>query len=117
MTCAWIETSSAETGSSQHDQLRVEREGAGDADPLALAAGELVRDSGRRSSGPARPASSSSRDPRRVARPPSRCRGSRSGSAMISPTVSRGFSDAYGSWKTICICAPQPAQRLARRAR
>ena len=28
------------------DQLRVQREGAGDADALALAAGELVRDSG-----------------------------------------------------------------------
>ena len=27
----------------------------------------------------------------------------RSGSAMIEPTRLRGFSDAYGSWKTICI--------------
>ena len=27
----------------------------------------------------------------------------RSGSAMIVPTRLRGLSDAYGSWKTICI--------------
>ena len=27
----------------------------------------------------------------------------RSGSARISPTVMRGLSDAYGSWKTICM--------------
>ena len=45
MICAWIETSSAETGSSHDDQLRVERERARDADALALAARELVRDS------------------------------------------------------------------------
>ena len=25
------------------------------------------------------------------------------GSAMIDPTVLRGFSDEYGSWKIICI--------------
>ena len=25
------------------------------------------------------------------------------GSAMIEPTVLRGFSDEYGSWKIICI--------------
>ena len=31
-----------------------------------------------------------------------RC-GSRSGSAMMSPTVMRGFSEAYGSWKIIWI--------------
>ena len=43
MTCAWIETSSAETGSSQIDQARLERERARDADALALAAGEFVR--------------------------------------------------------------------------
>ena len=43
MTCAWIETSSAETGSSQTISLGSQGEGAGDADPLALAARELVR--------------------------------------------------------------------------
>ena len=43
MTCAWIETSSAETGSSHDDQARLERKRARNADALALAAGELVR--------------------------------------------------------------------------
>jgi hypothetical protein len=38
-----METSSADTGSSQHDHLGAQRERAGDADALALAAGELVR--------------------------------------------------------------------------
>ena len=43
MICAWIETSSAETGSSQTMKSRLERERPGDADALALAARELVR--------------------------------------------------------------------------
>ena len=34
----WMETSSALTGSSQHDELGLERQGAGDADALALTA-------------------------------------------------------------------------------
>ena len=44
MICAWIETSSAETGSSATIELRLQRDRAGDADALALAAGELVRE-------------------------------------------------------------------------
>ena len=43
MTCAWIETSRAEIGSSATIEVRVQRERPGDPDPLALAAGELVR--------------------------------------------------------------------------
>ena len=43
MTCAWIDTSSADTGSSQTISLRPQRDRARDADALALAAGELVR--------------------------------------------------------------------------
>ena len=42
-TCAWIDTSSAETGSSATISFGLQRERAGDADALALAAGELVR--------------------------------------------------------------------------
>ena len=38
----------------------------------------------------------------------------RSGSPTMSRTVMRGLSDAYGSWKTICI---SPPQRRAARAR
>ena len=41
--CAWIETSSADTGSSQTISFGDERQRAGDPDPLPLAAGELVR--------------------------------------------------------------------------
>ena len=43
MIWAWIETSSAETGSSQTISFGIDGERAGDADALALAAGELVR--------------------------------------------------------------------------
>ena len=43
MICAWIETSSADTGSSADDEVGLDRQRAGDADALALAAGELVR--------------------------------------------------------------------------
>ena len=44
MICAWIETSSADTGSSQMISLGLQRQRAGDADALALAAGELGRE-------------------------------------------------------------------------
>ena len=44
MICAWMETSSAETGSSQTISFGLQRQGARDADALALAAGELVRE-------------------------------------------------------------------------
>ena len=41
-TCAWIDTSSAETGSSATSSLGLQGQRPGDADALALAAGELV---------------------------------------------------------------------------
>ena len=47
MICAWIETSSEATGSSQTRNSGLHRERARDGDALALAAGELVRDSAR----------------------------------------------------------------------
>ena len=43
MTCAWIDTSSAETGSSSRISFGIDGERPSDADALALAAGELVR--------------------------------------------------------------------------
>ena len=85
-----------------HDELRVQRERAGDADALALAARELVRvaaghvrveaDDARaaRSRAPAAPGA--------LPMP-----WISSGSATIDPTVSREFRLAYGSWKTICM--------------
>ena len=47
MTCDCVDTSSDETGSSSTSSVGLERERPGDRDPLALAAGELVRRSGR----------------------------------------------------------------------
>ena len=44
MIWAWIDTSSADTGSSQIDQLGPEGQGPGHADALALATGELGRE-------------------------------------------------------------------------
>ena len=43
MIWAWMETSSAETGSSAMISFGPQRERPGDADPLPLAARELVR--------------------------------------------------------------------------
>ena len=40
-----------------------------------------------------------------------RCRARRIGSATMFPTVMRGLSDEYGSWKTICI-----SRRISRRS-
>ena len=84
------------------DQLRAERERPGDADALALAAGELVRvpvvvlrvqpDELHELAGP-----------RRLIVFFGTVLWIRNGSPMICPTVCRGFSDAYGSWKIICI--------------
>ena len=83
-----------------HDQLGLERERAGDADALALAAGELVRVAvvvlGVQPDGlEQRPAPPSSRPPSGS----TPC--SRYGAPTILPTVCRGFSEEYGSWKII----------------
>ena len=43
ITCAWIDTSSAETGSSARMNSRIDRKRPRDADPLPLSAGEFVR--------------------------------------------------------------------------
>ena len=83
------------------EEVRVQRERPGEPDALALAARELVRVPRTRRPRGARPA----RAARGRAAPRSACRTSwiRSGSPMIRPTECRGFSDANGSWKTICI--------------
>ena len=96
------------------DQLRLQRERARDADPLALAARELVRVAVVVLRAEARRASSSSW---------TRCFASFSvwwianGSPMIWPTLLRGFSDEYGSWKIICISLPQRPQLALRAVR
>ena len=72
------------------DQPRVDRERAGDADPLPLTTGELVRIAGGVSRGEAHPRAAA-RPPDR--RPPARARGRAmvSASRSMLPTVSRGF--------------------------
>ena len=90
MTCAWIETSSADTGSSHTDDRRVHRERARDADALALPAGEFVRIAADELGADSPTVSSSSATRRwRAARAIGSC--SRSGSPTIDPIDRRGF--------------------------
>ena len=68
-----------------------------------------------RSAGRARPARAAR--PTRAARPAASARPwIASGSPMMSPTLIRGLSEPYGSWKTICI-RRRAAQQLPRRQR
>ena len=88
-------------GLVEQDQLRVDRERASDPDPLALTAGELVREPVQMLAVQADAIEQLValgldlvlRDTPRI----------RSGVARICATRLRGFSDACGSWKTICI--------------
>ena len=83
------------------DEVGVERERAGEPDPLALAAGELVRIAARgvgRQADDLEQLADALVASRRVASP-----WIRSGSPTMRPTLWRGLSDAYGSWKTICM--------------
>ena len=84
----------------EHDQLRLDRERAGDADALPLTAGELVRIA----VGVLRRQADEREQLGRPARPPAPCpcHGARGrASPIVVFTRLRGFSDAYGSWKTI----------------
>ena len=83
-------------------EARVQRERPRDADALALPSAEGVRDSGACTRAGDRPGAG--------ARPRGPCRSSRlptplatSGSATMSRSVRRGFSEENGSWKIICI--------------
>ena len=84
------------------DQLRPQRERAGDADALALAAGELVRVA-------VVVLRVQADELEQVLHRPLDARASvltfwiRNGAPTIVPTVCRGFSDEYGSWKIICM--------------
>ena len=96
------------------DQLRLQRERARDADPLALAAGELVRVAVVVLRARARRARAA---PGRAASTSFSVLWIANGSPTIWPTLLRGLSDEYGSWKIICICAPQRAQLPLRAVR
>ena len=84
------------------DEVRVEREGAGEADALALAAGELVRIAGGGVGGQADDLEQLAHALARLACG-SAMPWTRSGSLTIRPTLWRGFRDAKGSWKIICM--------------
>ena len=96
------------------DQVGLGGQSAGDADALALAAGELVRPA---VDGVARQphlvhqrAQRAPRVRRRIcARPKLRI-----GSARMSRTRRRGLSDENGSWNTTCTRAAQRPQRAGR---
>ena len=64
-TPAWMLTSSADTGSSSTMSDGFERQRPGDADALALATGELVREARERGRAPGRPARAARRPARR----------------------------------------------------
>ncbi len=100
MICARIETSSAETDSSAMMILGLQRQRARDRDALPLAAGEFVRIAlrvlRRQPHVLEQP-----RDAVAAASALARRRARSSGSTIEKPTVRRGSSEAYGSWKTI----------------
>ena len=102
ITCAWTDTSSADTGSSQMMISGRSARPARDADALPLPAGELVRV----------PVDVVGVEPddleqllhRRLRSPLGATSGwIWNGSPTMSPTVIRGFSDVYGSCSTIWI--------------
>ena len=100
--CAWIETSSAETGSSQTMKSGLSGERAREADALPLAARELVRVAVRRVGGQPDDAEQLAHLRRRP-RAATRGRACAAARRRSGRREWRGLSDAYGSWKTICI--------------
>ena len=92
----------------QH-QPRVDRERARDADALALAAGELVREAVDVLG--VQPDALEQLARALVHRPALLTPRSRSGAPTIWPTRLRGFSEDCGSWKTICTSRRTGAQR------
>ena len=114
-TCAWIDTSSADSGSSATMNSGSHRQRARDADALALAAGELVRKAAgvlgaqadqlaaaRRCAAAVRARALAQAV--RVPAPRPGCRAMRI----------FGFRLAYGSWKMICSLLRSLRMRLAR---
>ena len=82
-------------------QLGLQRQRAGDADALPLAAGELAGVAVV-VLGVEPDQLEQLLDPRQQSPSWRRRCAVRSGVAMIEPTVCRGFSEEYGSWKIIC---------------
>ena len=96
----------------EDDERRVERKRAGQADPLPLAAAELMRVAleMRRVETDQLEQLGDTRSRRSARRPEPWMM---SGSSTICRARMRGFSDEYGSWKTICMS--RRAARIRRR--
>ncbi len=113
-TCAWIETSSAETGSSA----------TMNSAPMASARAMPTRwHCPPESEAPRRPASSAGRPTRAISArtwpaisPGGQSRWTRNTSERVSATVRRGFSEAKGSWNTICARRRKPSRAPSLRA-
>ena len=86
------------------DEVGVERERAGDADALALAAGEFVRVARRRRLGSRPTRREQAGDHLVASRLPVAMPWTSIGSPTMLPTVMRGLRLLTGSWKMICIC-------------
>ena len=99
-TRACTETSSARGRLVGDQQLRVQRERAGQAGALALAAGELVREPVAEAPAAAAPPRAARRPAPRAAAASRRRLCTTSGSATHSAMVSSGLKLDAGSWKT-----------------
>ena len=101
-TCAWIDTSSAETGSSQ--MISLGETASARAMPMRWRWPPENSCGNRRRCSPRSPTVSSRSTIRsRYSEPLPASPWMISASPMIASTVRRGFSEAYGSWKMICM--------------
>ena len=97
----------------EHDQLGLERQRPGDADPLALAARELVRVPRGRARERGRPRSSSSSHALSTLRPSEvPCKRERQRPRSGARSCA-GSAMPNGSWKTICISRRSGSQRAS----
>src|SRR5574337_548467 len=100
-TCAWIETSRAETGSSQMISLGLTARAR--AMPIRCRCPPENSCGYRFVWCGERPTTSSSSCTRRTFSLPRARLWISNGSPTMSPTVMRGFNEEYGSWKMICM--------------
>ena len=96
-------------------ERRRDRQRPGEADPLALAAGELVRVAVAQLAAQADLVEELGRRARRASRPPRDAGAAAAARRRSAPHVMRGLSDEYGSWKT--MCTSRRSGRISRRER
>ena len=91
-----------------HEHVGVERERAGDADALALSAGELVRKAAQHVGVRGRRGRAARRRARARAAPADPVGGGDRFRDDVAAPSSAGSSDVYGSWKIICTPLAEP---------